>query len=254
MVCAAARWSSIKKSSPHRPHHRRGYRQHQAYCYPPDNHAVVRRIALAVGAAVLAAAWLLAGAPGTAALTCGLSAARPPNAAELAIRGAWPADTQFDFVLIGTVRALRPVRGDAGAHGERVAVAVEAVLRGVDISVDETIYNPPLGSSGWLTFEVGHRYLIAGYKGDQGLSTWLCTPNQRVDSRDRVAQFIGLAQQPTLPDGAYRPAVGINSALLSVGIALLLLALVTGSWAVRIRLQLTGRFRCRPKRRTAGGE
>jgi len=92
------------------------------------------------------------------------------------------------------------------------------------------IFNPPLGSAGWIGFEIGTRYLISAYADEEhGLSTNLCTPNQRVDTRERFDQLISVAENPFVPDTATNTAApdvwGLPAAIL--GVLLLVTSLIT---------------------------
>jgi len=152
--------------------------------------------------ALVGAAWVtLLLLPGrAAALTCGITASMPTNSAELAIAGGWPDDPYY-VVLIGIVLGIDPEQGDAGTFGETLTVQVEGVLVGTTRGRTVEIFNPPLGGSGWIGFEVDGQYLIAAYEDEEhGLLTFLCTPNQPVESRERFDQLVSLAEAPLVPD------------------------------------------------------
>ncbi len=184
-----------------------------------------------LGALLVAASFsvqLLQAGPVTA-LTCGITATMPANSAELAIAGGWP-DDPYDAVVIGAITGIRSVQGDAGTFGETLTVDLEAVLIGPKTRGAVEIFNPPLGSAGWIGFEVGTRYLIAAYADEEhGLSTFLCTPNQRVDTRERFEQLISVAEHPFVPDTATNTAapdvLGLPAAIL--GGLLLVTSLIT---------------------------
>lgn len=137
-----------------------------------------------------------------AALTCGIER----DAAEQAIVAGWPEADPYEYVFIATVLHVVPEQGGAGSSGEVLTIRIDAVLRGDLPLTTDRVFNPPLGSSGWLGFERGHEYLIAArpnWNDDDGrVSTFLCTPNEEITSRERFAELVALAADPRLPDTA----------------------------------------------------
>lgn len=164
-----------------------------------------------------------------AALTCGITASMPTNSAELAIAGGWP-DDPYDLVVIGTLLGVDAEQGDAATSGETLTVQLDAVLVGSTPGRTVEIFNPPLGSAGWIGFEVDGQYLIAAYKDpEHGLSTFLCTPNQRIETRERFDQLVSFAEDPLIPDTAAAlaaPEIAASPAT-SLGILLTLVTLIT---------------------------
>jgi hypothetical protein len=155
----------------------------------------------------------------------GLTCANTPNGAELAIAGGWPQDAPYDYVLIGVVSVRDPIRGDAATWGEHLTVDVQAVLLGDGISSVAKILNPPTGSAGWTPFREGRRFLIAGYVTDDGLTTFLCTPNERITSQARAEELIALARQPTAPDTASRAEADVSPVVTGIGFVVLAAAI-----------------------------
>ncbi len=188
------------------------------------------RLAL-VGAAWVTLVLLLSGR--AAALSCGITASMPTNSAELAIAGGWP-DDPYDVVLIGIVLGIDPEQGDAATFGETLTVQVEAVLVGTTRGRTVEIFNAPLGAAGWIGFEDDGRYLIAAYEDEQhGLSTFLCTPNQPVASRERFDQLVSLAEAPLVPDTSM-----VQAAPAIQGWPAIVLGVLVGFIALRRALRL----------------
>jgi hypothetical protein len=173
----------------------------------------------------------LAAWTGFASPAAGLTCAKPPNGAELAIRSGWPEAAPFEHVVIATIRAIQPENGDAGTWGEVLTVDVDAVLRG-DLPLSSIeIFNPPLGLSGWLGFRPGAQYLIAVNPPSEGTggrpATSLCAPNELITSPDRFAELLSFAAEPRLSNTAVprgTPLIGWGIAMLLVALALRVIA------------------------------
>lgn len=189
----------------------------------PGVRCALRVLKLLVVTAVLG---VLAVRPSPASgLSCGVTASMPPNSAELAIAGGWPEGAPYAAVLIGTVLAIDPEQGDAAIFGDTLTIRVDALLVGELPLPTVTVFNPPTGGPGWLGFEAGRTYLIAAFVDkDHGLSTGLCTPNQRVDSRKRFDYLVSIATNPVVPDTSTTSQRGVGPRLPALGLALLLLA------------------------------
>ena len=175
----------------------------------------------------LAASLAVAISVGVTGHAAGLSCASAPDAAELAITSGWPEASPVEFVVIGTIRDIRPQNGDSATWGEVLTIDVDAVLRGDLPSSALEIFNPPLGSAGWLGFRPGAQYLIAANPSSEGtggrVSTFLCAPNEEITSTDRFAELVSFAAKPRLPNTAIQPTsttVGLGYALILMGITL----------------------------------
>ncbi len=166
-----------------------------------------RPIAMAIFGILATAAAL---APGrTAALSCGTL----PGDEEIAITSGWPQAAPMEHVFIATVLSIRADRGDANTWGEWLTVRIDAVLRG-DLPVATTeVFNPSLGSGGWIGFSVGSQFLIAAYSkvtfegSDRPISTWQCAPNEKITSVQRFNELVALSADPRISNTAMPPPV-----------------------------------------------
>ena len=164
-----------------------------------------RPISMAI-LAFLATAVVLA--PGrTAALSCGTL----PGDEEIAITSGWPQDAPMEHVFIATVLGIRADRGDANTWGEWLTVRIDAVLRG-DLPLATTeVFNPSLGSGGWIGFSVGSQFLTAASPqatadgGDRPISTWQCAPNEEITSVERFNELVALSADPRISNTAMPP-------------------------------------------------
>lgn len=187
----------------------------------------------------LGAALVITVSAGVTGHVAGLTCATPVDGAELAITSGWPDAAPFEFVVIGTIRDIQAERGDAATWGEVLSLDVDAVLRGdLPLSALE-IFNPPLGSAGWLGFRPGAQYLIAANPSSEGtggrVSTFLCAPNEEISSPERFAELVSFAAEPRLPD----TAMPSTSSAAGWGYALVLLDITLGAIGRR-RMQADG--------------
>ena len=187
---------------------------------------LVRPIAVAM-LGILATA--LALAPGrTAALSC----ATMPGDEEIAITSGWPQDAPMEHVFIATVLGIRAERGDANTWGEWLTVRVDAVLRG-DLPLATTeVFNPSLGSGGWIGFSVGSQFLIAASPqatvdgSDRPISTWQCAPNEEITSVERFNELVALSVDPRISNTAMPPPNPPTNLPQVAGLALVATAVV----------------------------
>lgn len=165
-------------------------------------HSIGRSV---VGAGVAALGMSLASALPTAGLSCAPS----EGFEDEMIRDGWPEAAPYQYVVIATIDDIQPERGDSATWGEVLRVQINAVLRG-DLALTTTeIFNPPLGSAGWLGFEVGHQYLIGAHPPQEGsggrISTFLCAANEEVTSQARFDELVSYSGAPVLSDTALEP-------------------------------------------------
>jgi hypothetical protein len=167
--------------------------------------ALARPIAVAM-LGILATAVVLA--PGrTAALTC----ATMPGDEAIAITSGWPQAAPMEHVFIATVLGIRPERGDANTWGEWLTLRMDAVLRGDLPLATIDVFNPPLGSGGWIGFSVGSQFLIAASPqvtadgSDRLISTWQCAPNEKITSVERFDELVALSADPRISNTAMPP-------------------------------------------------
>jgi hypothetical protein len=156
------------------------------------------------------------------------------------IRDGWPEAAPYDYVVIATIDDIQPERGDSGTWGEVLRVRIDAVLRG-DVPLATTeIFNPPLGSSGWLGFEVGHRYLIGARPPAEGtggrIYTFLCAARARFD------ELVSYSAHPVLSDTALEPP----GRVAELGWLLVGAALSLAAWR---QISSADEARARPMRR-----
>ena len=171
----------------------------------------------------------LALAPGrTAALSCGTL----PGDEEIAITSGWPQDAPMEHVFIATVLGIRADRGDASTWGEWLTVRMDAVLRG-DLPLATTeVFNPSLGSGGWIGFSVGSQFLIAAYSkstvdgSERPISTWQCAPNEKITSLERFNELVALSADPLISNTAMPPPDPPTNLPQVAGLALVATAVV----------------------------
>ena len=171
----------------------------------------------------------LALAPGrTAALSCGTM----PGDEEIAIISGWPQDAPMEHVFIATVLGIRAERGDAQTWGEWLTVRMDAVLRG-DLPLATTeVFNPSLGSGGWIGFSVGSQFLIAASPqataggSDRPISTWQCAPNEKITSVERFNELVALSAAPRISNTAMPPPGPPIGLLQAAGLALVATSVV----------------------------
>lgn len=171
----------------------------------------------------------LALAPGrTAALSCGTL----PGDEEIAITSGWPQDAPMEHVFIATVVGIRADRGDAQTWGEWLTVRMDAVLRG-DLPLATTeVFNPSLGSGGWIGFSVGRQFLIAAYTNvtiegsDRPISTWQCAPNEEIRTVERFNELVALSADPRISNTAMPPPGPPADLLQVAGLALVATSVV----------------------------
>jgi|SRR5687768_3285201 len=187
---------------------------------------LARPIAMAT-LGILAAA--LALAPGrAAALSCGTL----PGDEEIAITSGWPQDAPMEHVFIATVLGIRAERGDANTWGEWLTVRMDAVLRGDLPTATTDVFNPSLGSGGWIGFSVGSQFLIAASRqvtadgSDRPISTWQCAPNEKITSVERFNELVALSADPRISNTAMPPPAPPINLPQVAGLALVATAVV----------------------------
>jgi len=187
---------------------------------------LARRMAVAM-LAILATA--LALAPGGAA---GLSCGTLPGDEEIAITSGWPQAAPMEHVFIATVLGIRAERGDANTWGEWLTVRMDAVLRGNLPLATIEVFNPSLGSGGWIGFSVGSQFLIAAYPNvtvdgsDRPISTWQCAPNEKIASVERFNELVAFSADPRISNTAMPPPDPPISLPQVAGLALVVTGLV----------------------------
>ena len=181
-----------------------------------------------------------------AGLTCGPTKGYQDEA----IQSGWPPDAPHEHVVIATIGDIRPIQGDSASWGEILHVRLDAVLRG-DLPLDTSqIFNPPLGSSGWIPFRAGRQYLIAAHPPSEGtygaVQTFLCSPNEEVTSVDQFNMLVSYADDPVLADTAMpheRHDLSLMGWFLVVASGLLYYLSGSGQFAEQALRRLSDRLR-----------
>jgi hypothetical protein len=156
-----------------------------------------------------------------------------PGDEEIAITSGFPQAAPMEHVFIATVLDIRSERGDADTWGEWLTVRMDAVLRGDLPLTTSEVFNPPLGSGGWIGFTVGSQFLIAAHpsfdEDDGWISTWQCAPNEEITSVERFAALVALSANPLIADTGMPPPDPPISPLQIAGLALVAAAVVVAT-------------------------
>lgn len=170
-------------------------------------------------------AWLLPAAAPSRALSC---MELPPDAAELAIKGAPANGVTWDTVLIGTVSGATLDR--AAGMPALITIQAQVFLRG---SPQDTVLLGAMDVQWTTVNEPGRRYLVVGNRQDDGTLSTLCGPSRPIVDDADAERLISLAASPVYLDGSGpspSPTGGGSADLLSPALlALVAVGAVAGA-------------------------